>query len=448
MLGHFALGEGFALVVLTLPDNDGARLCREELETVLHGRGLTLTRWEPPSPDELSQLPSRLLAATCVSGEGAIWIAAVTAQSAPDYAAWQTAWRRALEGLNQQRNPLRRNFGCPVIVVGSPWILPLFRDVAPDLWSVRSQVVRIEPGGQPTRSTADRSRHGLLAREPPSADDSPDPELALRQAERLKARPGRETDRARLLLRASLGLRERGQFALAEPILREAEQLAAALSGQELLQATILHALAHAVRDQGRAAEAEPMFRRALALAEEGGAVPVSRGITLQEPGRAIHDQGRAAEAEAMFRCALALAEEGGDTLVARGITLRELASAIRDQGRATEAEAMFRRALALAEEGGDTPLSRGITLHELARAIHDQGRAAEAEVLFRRALALKEEGGDTPASRGITLRGLARAIHDQGRAAEPDEIFRRALALQTKSGETPVAGDLTFPEQ
>jgi hypothetical protein len=30
-MGHFALNDGFALLVLTVPDNDGAVLCRQAL---------------------------------------------------------------------------------------------------------------------------------------------------------------------------------------------------------------------------------------------------------------------------------------------------------------------------------------------------------------------------------------------------------------------------------
>jgi len=35
VLNHFALGEGFALIILVVPDRDGAQLCRNELERLL-----------------------------------------------------------------------------------------------------------------------------------------------------------------------------------------------------------------------------------------------------------------------------------------------------------------------------------------------------------------------------------------------------------------------------
>ena len=393
VLNHFALGEGFALIVLIVPDRDGAQLCRGELERLLASQGNLLARWEPALPGELVQISNSLLDPASQPRTGAVWIAAVVPRSAPDFADWQVAWGRALEGLNQQRNPLRRRFEFPVIIVAAPWVVPLFRDVAPDLWSVRSQVVRIEPDRELTRRWSDETEHAAMPPEPRPQADGPDPTLALREAERLRGIVGRERDLAAMLRRAGIGLLARGDPHGAEKVLREAADLPA-IESDPISRGITLHELGRAIRDQGRAAEAEETFRRSLTMAEEGGDTAVSRGITLHELGRAILDQGRAAEAEETFRRSLALKEEGGDTAVSRGITMDMLGRAILDQGRAAEAEETFRQALALKEEGGGTAVSRGISMDNLGRAIRDQGRAAEAEETFRRSLALAEEGG------------------------------------------------------
>ena len=363
VLNHFALGEGFALIILVVPDRDGAHLCRDELERLLAAQGSLLVRQEPATPGELVQLSNSLLDIEPMPGGGAIWIAAVVPHSAPNFRAWEGAWRRTLEGLNQQRNPLRRHFEYPLIIVAAPWLVPLFRDVAPDLWSVRSQVVRIEPDREFTRRWSDEIRQVSPPVETPRPTDAPDPALALREAERLRGIRGRERDRAEMLTRAGRGLRSRKDLRGAEAVLREASDL--------------------------------------LAIAVEPAADPRSR----QARGR-----DRAA-AEKTLR----------DVLVSRGNTVHELGLALRDQGRATEAEEAFRRALALLEEGGATAVSRGIAVDYLGRALRDQGRAAEAEETFRRALALKEEGGDTAVSRGFTMDVLGRALLDQGRAAEAE---------------------------
>jgi tetratricopeptide (TPR) repeat protein len=469
VLNHFTLGEGFALIILVVPDRDGAQLCRNELERLLAAQGSLLIRQEPATPGELIQLSSSLLDKELTPRAGAIWIAAVLPQSAPDFHDWEDAWRRTLEGLNQQRNPLRRRFEYPLIIVTAPWVVPLFRDVAPDLWSVRSQVVRIEPDREFTRRRSDEIRQVSPPVESPPPTDTPDPELALREAERLRGIPGRERQRAEMLMRAGRGLYSQEDLQGAEAVLREAADLlaiAADIAANELSRRTrardraaaertlretlvsrgeTVHELGRALRDQGRAAEAEESFRQALALEEEGGATAVSRGITMHELGRALLDQGLAAEGEESFRRALALAEEGGATAVSRGITMHGLGLALQDQGRAVEAEETFRRSLALREVGGATAVSRGITMHELGRALRDQGRVAEAEESFRRALALKEEGGDTAVSRGITMGELGRALLDQGRAAEAEETFRRALALGEEGGDTAVSRSITM---
>ena len=78
------------------------------------------------------------------------------ARSVPDFPAWERACCAMLEGLNQQRNPLRQTFHVPIVIVVPPWVVPLFRECAPDLWSVRSQVVRIETRPYPrTRALRD-----------------------------------------------------------------------------------------------------------------------------------------------------------------------------------------------------------------------------------------------------------------------------------------------------
>jgi tetratricopeptide (TPR) repeat protein len=298
-------------------------------------------------------------------------------RSAPDFPDWEAAWRRALEGLNQQRNSVRGYFEHPLIIVAAPWVVPLFREVAPDLWSVRSQVVHIEPDRELTRRRPDETEHISTPREPPPQIDAPDPALALREADRLRSVPGRERELAAMLARAGVGLLGRRDLRGAETVLREAVDLLA-------LPVNITRdELGRAIGDPDRAAEAEKIFHRAL----------VSRGITMDELGRALLDQGRAAEAEETFRRSLALKEEGSDTAVSRGITVDYLGRALLDQGRAAEAEETFRRSLALAEEGGDTAVSRGITMDVLGRALLDQGRAAQAEAMFRRARALAEEG-------------------------------------------------------
>lgn len=270
VLSHFALGDGFALIVLIVPDRDGAQLCRDELQQSLTIQGKQLTRFEPADPLELRQMSSSLLDRVFSPCTGAAWIAAIVPRSTPDFREWEAAWHSSLEGLNQQRNPMRRKFDCPLVIVAAPWVVPLFREAAPDLWSVRSQVVWIEPDRNlPGRRSDDIGRDVTRTAEPPQTD-APDPVLALREAERLRRVPDRVRDRANLLVRAGVGLLGRNDPAGAEAVLREAADLLAT-AGESISRGIALHELGRAILDQGRAAEAEATFRRALTLAEEGG---------------------------------------------------------------------------------------------------------------------------------------------------------------------------------
>ncbi len=434
LLSHMALADGFLFCVLVVPDQDGAALCKEALLQALARDGRSLGVFEPETPAQLRALAGTLLESSPTAPSRGVWLAAVVAEAAPHAAVWKQAWQALLEGLNQQRNPLRREIDGPLVLVGAGWLVPMLREVAPDLWSVRSLVTRIEPApGAPTAPDTQKPRE-LERRADTATDTAPDPDLALREAAKLADRPGQEANRASLLGRAAVGLRARGDLPGAERLLREALSFVAS-TGHQVLEGRLLHELARAARDQGRAAEAEALFRQALALQEAGGGTDISRGITMSELGRTVFDQGRAAEAEALFRQALALKDAGSGTDISRGITMDLLGRAVRDQGRAAEAEALFRQSLALAEAGGDTDISRSITMDSLGRVVRDQGRAAEAEALFRQALALAESGGDTDGSRGITMTNLSAAVRDQGRAAEAAEILKAAAALMGERG-------------
>ena len=210
LLSHFALAEGFALLVLVVPDADGANLCRAELGRVLAARDQHLVRIEPRTPAELRQMAAELLEQPADRTVGAVWLAAVSPVSARDFPDWEVAWQSVLEGLNQRRNPLRRHFDCPFVVVAAPWVVPLFRDVAPDLWSVRSQVIRIEPDETQARSSTYAPRDLPASRDRSVASTAPDPALALREVERLRGVPGRERALATMLERMGSGLWARG----------------------------------------------------------------------------------------------------------------------------------------------------------------------------------------------------------------------------------------------
>ena len=390
VLTHFWLSDGFALIVLIVPDRDGAQLCRDELERLLAERSSGLARQEPATPEELVDLSNTLLDLPFGSEMGAVWIAAVVPRSAPDFSAWEAAWRQALQGLNQQRNPLRRHFQCPLIIVAAPWIVPLFREAAPDLWSIRSQVVWIEPDREATRPRSGETERASTRSQQSARFDAPDPALALQEAERLRGSPGRERERAAMLTRAGSG--RRGDPQGAEYASRRCRS-AGGYWGCGL--ARHHHGPCSAARSWIRAAprRRRKTFRRALALKEEGGATAVSRGITMDNLGRAHPGSGprRGGGGDLPPRAGArgGRRRHGG---LARHHDGSTSAAPSRDQGRAAEAEEDLPPRAGAARRKAATRRSRAASrwICSAARSGIRAG-AAEAEATFRRALALTE---------------------------------------------------------
>jgi hypothetical protein len=96
LLNQFDLAAGLMLIVLVVPDMDGARLCRAELEAWLAQRGRRLAAIEPDAPPALFNAAGTLLNLPDVPDRGAIWLAAVPsppcATSAPGTMRGGTRW--------------------------------------------------------------------------------------------------------------------------------------------------------------------------------------------------------------------------------------------------------------------------------------------------------------------------------------------------------------------
>ena len=282
VLRQFEFGEGFALLVVTVPDRGGAQLCRGELEAWLRPQGKHLARVEPETPAALRDLATTLLALSVDAAVGAVWVAAAVSEQQADHAAWSDAWRHALGSLNQQRNPLRRRFTVPLILVGAHWLVPVMREIAPDLWSVRALVARIEPGRDTDNSLGERLDLGRSAGQAwePAGATAPDPAFALQAAERLRGRSGQEPALAELLARAGRGFAARGALDEAKAAWREAAELYRALAAQRPDAfrpnlAASLSNLANMLSDLGE---------REAALAAAREAVELRRALAAQRP--------------------------------------------------------------------------------------------------------------------------------------------------------------------
>jgi hypothetical protein len=235
LMAHFDWAEGFSLVVLFVPDAEGAAVRRRALERYLASKGKSLVPVTFNDPEELKLLANRLFDLDAPADAGAVWVEAVIYETDERFDQWEAAWREGAARLNQYRNPLRRKFRIPLVFVAAPWTQPVLRNMAPDLWSVRALVINIEPGASAARDYSLSlqmveqlsGRDGVQSRQVASSEDEnqPDPELALSEAARLRGRSGQELNLAALLYRAGRGFIKRADWTSAIDSLSEAANL-------------------------------------------------------------------------------------------------------------------------------------------------------------------------------------------------------------------------------
>lgn len=99
------------------------------------------------------------------SGLGLIWVIDPTGRADEE---WRAGWRSLLLRLNERREAVRTRVPIGLVLTGPTWLLPLVRDVAPDLWSYRATIC-LAPA--PSRAT-EPAPPGLIPgpSDPPSAD--------------------------------------------------------------------------------------------------------------------------------------------------------------------------------------------------------------------------------------------------------------------------------------
>jgi tetratricopeptide (TPR) repeat protein len=275
-LRHLDYNVGFAFVVLLVPDKVGLRICQEALHEHLAKEGLAVAEVSSPSPDRLQGLVEVLLQLVPGPEIGAVWTEVTVPEISPDFDEWKKALEEAFLRLNPHRNRLQGQIPCTWVFAGPSWIQPIVREAAPDIWSVRSMVVRVEPQGK-----------GYIEEErwPESssieiAENAPDPEFSLAEAARLRGKPGQELTLARVLFRAGVGLLGERQFESAYKAFQESLDLKTRFQAPGLDLAQTYLNLAGAVSELGLYQQAVAYLEQAVTIsrqsvgAREGGALP------------------------------------------------------------------------------------------------------------------------------------------------------------------------------
>jgi tetratricopeptide (TPR) repeat protein len=238
-----------------------------------------------------------------------IWVAADPGDPA-EIPARDAAWRKALSRLNRYRNTLQARFKCTLVFAG-PFSLQIFlREEAPDLWSIRSTVIRFEP------VSSARIPDGFIRQLPPGRADTDDmglggdPTETLAEAKKIRGKPGQELLLAQLLRRAGRQAYRRLNWDLATQCLLEAYDLEESHGGDPELRFQLANELAEVFQQLALWDRALYYASRALEIAEQHfGPTHANIAIAFNNLAQLFKATNRLSEAEPLMRQALAIDE-------------------------------------------------------------------------------------------------------------------------------------------
>jgi tetratricopeptide (TPR) repeat protein len=233
-------------------------------------------------------------------------------------------------------------------------------------------------------------------------------------------------------------LLERGQYALAEPLLQKALDLRRNLLGDK--HEDVADSLDRAARThqlQGHYSEAETLHQEALVMRKQllGDEHP-DVALSLNNLAWLYEDQGRYSEAEPLYQEALAMYKRLlGNEHLSVASSLNNLALLYGNQGRYSEAEPLYQAALAMNKQLlGDEHPRVATSLNNLAGLCKNQGCYSEAEPLYQAALAMRKRllGNEHP-DVATSLNNLALLYDNQGRYSEAEPLYQAALTMRKR---------------
>ena len=230
-------------------------------------------------------------------------------------------------------------------------------------------------------------------------------------------------------------LLERGQYALAEPLLQKALDLRRNLLGDEHEDiAASLDQAASLYYYQGRYGEAEPLLQDALAIRKRllGDEHP-DVAQSLNNLALLYKNQGRYGEAEPLYQDALAMRKRLlGDEHPDVAQSLNNLATLYQRQDRYGDAQPLLIETVNLVRQllGHEHP-NLAISLNNLARCYRETAGYDRAEDLCQEALAIAQAALPTDHQlNGRFLDDFATLRAAQGRIEEARSLYQQALAI------------------
>ncbi len=240
---------------------------------------------------------------------------------------------------------------------------------------------------------------------------------------------------AELLYKAGCYLRERAQYAEAEPMLRQALEIRERLYGLlHLAVAESLNELGSLSQAQGNYSMAQAQYQQALSIREQLlGHEHAQVAAILNNMAVLYHAQAKYDLAESCYRRTLSIRI---DTLGAHhpqvADCLDDLAILHYTQGKYMQAEPLYQRSLAIREQFlGTRHPDVAESLNNLAVLYRTQKRYDLAEALYLRALDILEEAkGDHP-HLAFCLHNLAKLYQTQGKYTQAEPLYQRSLKIR-----------------
>lgn len=415
LITHFEFGQGFSFLCLLLPGAVGADICRRQLQKHLAAKDQELLEISCNERDKVRQLANRLFALEVTPKIGGLWVGTVIPESDPEIKLWREAWQYGLAALNERRNPLIKHFSCPMVLVGAPWLQTVLREMAPDLWSIRTAVVAVTPAPESSSDNAFRGENNLLRHSTDLVtkvdETSSDPDYALEQAKRLQGKPGLEANYASLLLRAGKGFYDRVRYDTAEEVLREAvtilETIAVTSPEIQVTLASALNTLTITLSKLGQREDALTKSEQAVQIYEQLAktrpeAFLPDLAMSLNNLSISLSELGRREEALAKIAQSVQIREQLAKArpeafLPDLAGSLNNLSTILSELGRRKEAMAKSEQALQINEQLAKVRPEKilpdlAMSLNNLSIILRDLGRREEVLAKIEQSVQIYEQ--------------------------------------------------------
>jgi tetratricopeptide (TPR) repeat protein len=455
LITHFEIsGHTFSYFPVLVPDESWAEVCRNKLAAYLSAQGKNLHILSFDNAEDFKLLTNAIFNETFEPHTEAVWITTPIPFEPKTLEIWKQAWRESMARLNQFRNKLTKNYPYTFLFVGGNWTHEITFNIAPDLWSIHSGIIRINP---PLIETADDpTRRVETIRSENIVDKTIDTAFALRQAERLRGKQGAEAQFANLLLNASKLLIDKVEYRKALEIADEAitvyEHLVNVENRLELKNhlASVYNNKGVSLDSLGKLNEAIAEYDKAISILQslvDNGRTELANDLAMAflNKGVSLHSLGKLSDAIVEYDKAIAIRNdlfENGRTELAN-----ELATAYTNKGfsldnlgKLNEAILEHDKAIAILKplvEGGRTEfanalarayLNKGVSLNKLVKLY-------EAIVEFDKAITIRQslvDDGRPELANGLAMAYMTKGVSlgKLGKLNEAVEEFEKAIAI------------------